>query len=156
MAASVRAYQALVEALRIRIARLKRQRFGSSSEKIEREIEQLELALEDLKVEIASSSEPTSADEPADAEPAQDPPAERKLPSRRGKIKVAPGTERERIVLDPGASCPECGGALRLVGEDVSEILDFISAKLKVVETARLKKSCRRWPWRLKSRSSWM
>ena len=144
MAASVRAYQALVEALRIRIARLKRQRFGSSSEKIEREIEQLELALEDLKVEIASSSEPTSADEPADAEPAQDPPAERKLPSRRGKIKVAPGTERERIVLDPGASCPECGGALRLVGEDVSEILDFISAKLKVVETARLKKSCRR------------
>lgn len=39
-----------------------------------------------------------------------------------------------------------CSGAvfaLRLVGEDVSEILDFIAAKLKVVETARLKKSCR-------------
>ena len=44
----------------IRIARLKRQRFGASSEKIEREIEQLELALEDLKVEIAST-EPTPA-----------------------------------------------------------------------------------------------
>jgi transposase len=49
----------------------------------------------------------------------------------------------ERIVLDPGERCPECGGPLRLVGEDVTEILDFIVAKLKVVETSRLKKSCR-------------
>lgn len=47
-------------------------------------------------------------------------------------------------MLDPGEDCPECGGTLRLVGEDVSEILEFISARLKVVETARLKKSCRR------------
>ena len=29
------------------------------------------------------------------------------------------------------------------MGEDVSEILEFISAKLKLVETARLKKTCR-------------
>ena len=51
---------------------------------------------------------------------------------------------RERIVLDPGTCCPACGGALRLVGEDVSEILDLVQAKLKLIETARLKKSCRR------------
>ena len=47
-------------------------------------------------------------------------------------------------MLDPGNDCPECGGTLRLIGEDVSEILELISAKLKVIETARLKKSCRR------------
>lgn len=42
MAAANRAYEALVQALKITIARLKKQRFGASSEKIEREIEQLE------------------------------------------------------------------------------------------------------------------
>jgi len=46
-------------------------------------------------------------------------------------------------VLDPGERCPDCGGTLRLVGEDVAEILDFIAAKLKVVEVHRPKKSCR-------------
>jgi transposase len=63
---------------------------------------------------------------------------------RRRKPRVAPDTPRERIVLDCGEDCPHCGGPLRLVGEDVSEILDLIAAKLKVVETTRQKKSCRR------------
>ena len=62
----------------------------------------------------------------------------------RRQPRVTPTTPRERIVLDPGEDCPRCGGPLRLVGEDVSEILELIAAKLKVVETARLKKSCRR------------
>ncbi len=31
-----------------------------------------------------------------------------------------------------------------MLGEDVSEILEFVAAKLKVVETVRVKKSCRR------------
>ena len=39
--------------------------------------------------------------------------------------------------------CPDCGGALRMVGEDVSELLDLIAAQLKVIEIARVKKSCR-------------
>jgi len=39
--------------------------------------------------------------------------------------------------------CPECGGELRLVGEDVSEILEMITAKLQVIEVARPKRSCR-------------
>jgi transposase len=53
--ASARAYEALVQALKIRIARLQRQKFGASSEKIEREIEQLQLTLEDLEVAMAAA-----------------------------------------------------------------------------------------------------
>lgn len=138
MEASVRAYEALVQALKIRIARLQKQRFGASSEKIERELDQLQLALEDLEVAMASAD---TAAEPK--EPASRPAPERAAPRRRGKPRIAESAPRERIVLDPGEDCPDCGGALRLIGEDVSEILDFIAAKLKVVETARLKKSCR-------------
>src|ERR1700682_4031583 len=141
LTASARAYEALVQALKIRIARLQRQKFGPSSEKIEREIEQLQLALEDLEVAMAAASAPVERDD-AEVEP-QTATAGHSAQRRRGKPRVADPTPRERIVLDPGDRCPDCGGALRLVGEDVSEILDFIAAKLKVVETARLKKSCR-------------
>ena len=45
--------------------------------------------------------------------------------------------------MDPGSACPDCGGQLRHVGEDVSEMLDMIVATLKVSEIARVKKSCR-------------
>lgn len=48
MSATLQAHDQLIQSLRLRIAKLKKQVFGKSSEKIEREIEQLELALEDL------------------------------------------------------------------------------------------------------------
>jgi len=38
MAATLRAHEALLQALQIQIARLRKQKFGASSEKIEREI----------------------------------------------------------------------------------------------------------------------
>ncbi len=55
MSASLRAHDLLVQALRVRIAKLQKQTFGANSEKIEREIEQLELALEDLQVAVPGS-----------------------------------------------------------------------------------------------------
>jgi transposase len=140
MAASVRAYEALIQALKIRIAKLKKQQFGPSSEKIEREIDQLQLALEDLEVAMATV-EAVSA--PTGAAATTKAPADRVEPRRRGKPRIAAATPRERVVLDPGERCPDCGGALRLVGEDVAEILELVAAQLKVIETARLKKSCR-------------
>jgi len=140
MAATVKAYEVLVQALKVRIARLRRQKFGRSSEKIEREIEQLELALEALEVKIAADDTSPEADEAA-GDGAQ---STRPAPRRRGKPRISEDAPRERVVLDPGEVCPECGGELRVLGEDISEILEFVAARLKVVETVRLKKSCRR------------
>ncbi len=45
MSATLRAHDQLIQSLRVRIAKLRKQAFGASSEKIEREIAQLELAL---------------------------------------------------------------------------------------------------------------
>ncbi|SNX74489.1 transposase IS166 family protein [Cereibacter ovatus] len=144
--ASLRAHDLLVQSLRMRIARLKRQAFGKGSEKIAREIEQLEFALESLQVaqaEVAPPPEPESVeatlvsaapDEQGDGD------APEKAPRRRPR--VSPDTPRERRELDPGETCPDCGGALRLVSEDVSQILDMITARLKLIEVARPKKSC--------------
>ncbi|EIZ78008.1 Transposase [Novosphingobium sp. Rr 2-17] len=138
LTAAVRAHDLVVQALRLRIAKLKKQAFGKSSEKIEREIEQLELALEDILVAAAQTVVLTS-DVKEDEELAA--PASARGKARRPR--VAPDTPRERNELDPGSACPDCGGELRLVGEDVSEILEMITARLKVIEVARPKKSCR-------------
>ncbi len=101
----------------------------------------MELALEDLLIAAAKS----------DAEPINETdgtvpvPPVANAPERimRRRPRVSEKTVRERRELDPGAHCPACGGELRVVGEDVSEILDMIAAQMKVIQVARLKKSCR-------------
>jgi transposase len=144
MEAANRALEALIQALKLTIARLKRQKYGASSEKIDREIAQLELALEGLEMAGAAADPAPESDEPADEAATDAAASEQRLPPRRrGKPRISADAPRESIVLDPGARCPDCGGALRLVGEDVAEILDFIAAKLKVIEVHRPKKSCR-------------
>jgi transposase len=142
ISATLRAHDQLIQTLRLRIAKLKKQVFGQSSEKIEREIEQLELALEDLLIASAESETAVpDGDLDGAAFEAGDDVADR-LSRRRPR--VSDSTPRERQELDPGSCCPDCGGDLRVVGEDVSEMLDLIAAQLKVVQIARLKKSCRR------------
>ena len=149
ISATLRVHDQLIQALRLRIARLKKQVFGKSSEKIEREIEQLELALEDLLIAASESDagpitpDPVTLEEEETGAPspgASGVEADR-VPRRRPRVSAA--TARERRELDPGACCPECGGELRCVGEDVSDILDMVAAQLKVVTLARPKKSCR-------------
>lgn len=140
ISATLRAHDQLIQTLRLRIATLKKQVFGKSSEKIEREIEQLELALEDLLIAAAESE--TAAVDDGQCDDAPDATVADR-PMRR-RPRVSDSTPRERQELDPGTCCPDCGGDLRVVGEDVSEMLDLIAAQLKVVQIARLKKSCRR------------
>jgi transposase len=139
LTATGKAFDALVQALKIRIAKLRKQKFGPSSEKVEREIEQLQLALEDLEVAAAAADPSPASEESAGASGETAEPVRR----QRGRPRIDDETPRERLVLDPGTACPDCGGPLRLLGEDVSAVLDFVAARLKVTETARLKKSCR-------------
>jgi len=139
ISATLRVHDQLVQALRLRIAKLQKLAFGKSSEKIEREIEQLELALEDLLVAVAEDDE-ALIDE-GQNEPS---PKATDAPTLRRRPRVSEATPRERRELDPGACCPDCGGDLRVVREDVSELLDMIAAQMKVIQIARIKKSCRR------------
>jgi len=139
MSATLRVHDQMVQALRLRIAKLQKLAFGKSSEKIEREIEQLELALEDLLVAVTEKD-----DAPIDEGQNEQPPDTAGAPALRRRPRVSDETPRERRELDPGGCCPDCGGDLRVVGEDVSELLDMIAAQMKVIQIARIKKSCRR------------
>ena len=65
----------------------------------------------------------------------------------RRKPKRAPLPEhlpRERVVLPSPSSCPCCGGVLSKLGEDITETLELVPRRWKVIQTVREKFSCRR------------
>ena len=131
----------LIAKLVAEIARLKRWRFGRSAERIDPELKQLQLALGELL--LGSTREVT--DQPAP--PAEDstriagPHGVRGL--RRAPRALPAHLPRETIVHAPAScTCPDCGGRLRQLGEDVSELLDFIPGYFKVIRHVRPKLSC--------------
>lgn len=132
ISATLRVHYQLVQALRLRIAKLQKLAFSKSSEKIEREIQQLELALEDLLVAVAEDND-ALIDEGPDEPSLEAPDA----PALRRRPRVSDATPRERRELDPGACCPYCGGDLRVVCEDVSELLDMIAACIDLAEACQ-------------------
>ena len=138
--AKLEARDLVIEQLQLNLDKLKRSQFGRSSEKVQRQIDQLELALEDLQTDRAA--EQAEEDDKASGQ-AEEGDKQDKPKPRRGRRKLPAHLPRERSVLDPGDICPDCGGELRLLGEDINELLDYVSAKLKVLQIARLKKSCR-------------
>lgn len=123
--------QLRVEKLRFQIACLKRARYGRSSEQLDAQIAQLELTIEDL--------ETSQAELPAKLRPAE--PQEAAQPARRSLPKDLP---REEIVHAAPCNCPECGGTLRPAGEDVSEMIEWIPGRYKVLRHVRPKLSCDR------------
>jgi transposase len=127
-----------IERLRLLLARMRRERFGQSSERGARLIEQLELQLAEL--EESASEEETAAEIAVPmVEPAARPRGARK-PARRPLPENLP---RERIIYPAPCACPRCGGPVRKLGEDITETLECEPRRWKVVEHVREKVSCR-------------
>lgn len=65
---------------------------------------------------------------------------------RSGKRRGFPASlPRETVMHTPGqACCPECGGSLKQLGEDVSEMLEYVPASFKVIRHVRPKLACSR------------
>lgn len=129
-----------IEQYKAQLAKLRRMQFGHSSErlaseKLDQQIQQLELMLEDLEESEAAGTAPAAQRERGQ------PRRERRQPVRRPLPDHLP---REEIVHHPGAVCPGCGGThLSKIGEDVTEVLEKIPARLKVIRHVRPKLSCR-------------
>src|SRR5207247_9290832 len=113
---------------------LRRNQFGRKSEGLSED--QLNLALEDLGTAIAAGE---AAQETADATPAS-----RKRARKVNRGHLPAHLPREEVVIEPKSNiCPCCGGALHVIGEDRSERLDKVPARLKVIVTRRPKYACR-------------
>jgi transposase len=124
------------EQLKLRLAKLLRERFGASSEKLRTAIEQSELILGDLEEQIAetASAEPQQPAAPEPADTARRRPARRPLPENLPRTTVQHAAP---------CACPKCGGALHRLGEDVTEVLDYVPAVFRVIRHVRPKLSCR-------------
>jgi transposase len=119
-----------IEALKLQIAQLRRMKFGRSSERFDEQIRQLEFKLEELESEEASLPIP-----PTPVAPAREKPVRRALPAH---------LPREKLIHEPTSTCtcPDCGGSLRVLGEDVSEMLEYVPQHWKVLRHVRPKYSC--------------
>ena len=122
-----------IEQLKLLIAKLRRMQFGRKSEKLEWQIEQLELKLDELEASRAESGAPSPTPTSVASNRAKKP-VRRPLP---------PHLPREvRKILPKQEACPDCGGELKHLGEDVSEMLEYVVEHFKVIQQVRPKLAC--------------
>jgi transposase len=136
--ANARAEAALIAYYKLEIEKLKRQLYGTRSERKARLLEQMELQLEELE---ATATEDELAAEKAAARTQTVQSFQRRRPARKPFPEHLP---RERIVIPVPECCPCCGSTkLSKLGEDITETLEVIPRQWKVIQTVREKFSCR-------------
>jgi transposase len=121
-----------IEHLKLMVEKLRHVIFGTKSEKIILQLEQMELELEDresTQAELLAAAERVSPG---------------KEPKARAERKPLPAhLLREVVTHAPNRDgCPDCGGQLRQFGEDISEQLEYIPDTFKVIRHVRPKFSC--------------
>jgi transposase len=126
--------QLTIETLKAQLAKLRREKFGQSSERIERVLEQLELALEEAEAGQAESTAPAEATSPSTDQTVSPsaPASERPEQKQKKRRTLPPHLPRRDVVHAPADVCKTCGGTdLRKVGESVTEILAYIPGKTR-------------------------
>lgn len=127
---------AMIAHLKLTIAKLRRERFGQSSERSAHLIEQLELELADLEADLAEDeiTAECAAARTSESNPRRKP--------RRGPLPAH--LPRERLVVAAPSACPCCGSnKLAKLGEDVTETLEVVPRQWKVIQHVREKWTCR-------------
>jgi transposase len=133
-----------IERLRQQIAGLQRNRFGRRSEQLDDET--LQQGLEDLEQSVAEQAAGldamASAAQPAAATPEPRPP--RSEPAKRNRGALPPHLSRVEITVDVAdKACPCCGSPLHRIGDDRSEMLDYVPAHFRVRVICRPRYGCR-------------
>jgi transposase len=119
-----------IERLKSIIKQLQRAQFGRRSERLDPD--QLALGLEEIEGDLAREEESRP---PAEKQPTERPSRHKPLPDHLARQDV-------RLDIDD-MTCACCGGTLHVIGESVSEMLDWIPAQLRVIRTIRPKYACR-------------
>jgi transposase len=123
--------------LKLLLAKLHRMQFGRKSEKLEQQIEQLELRLEELESNRSEKDKPSSSEPSAAAAPS--------IPAKPTRHALPEHLPRQTRRHEPKqTACPQCQGELRKLGEDVSEVLEYVPASFVVIRHVRTKLSCTR------------
>jgi transposase len=129
--------EAMVAHLKLMIAKLRHDRFGASSERSRKLLDQLELELDEL---VTAAAEADASAVIAAGRLRAEGLATRRAPARAPLPDHLP---RERVVVPAPAACPCCGGTLSKLGEDVTETLEVVPRRWKVIQTVRERFACR-------------
>lgn len=122
-----------IERFRSQLAVLRRQHYGRSSEKLAAAADQLELHLEGLEEDFAQQDAIRPI--PPSAKPRRPPAGHRPLPEH---------LPREIMVHEPAEFCGCCEREkLARLGESVTEVLEKIPSRLKVIRHVRPRYACR-------------
>lgn len=127
LASELKSRDILIEKLKHQLAGLRRDRFGSRSESLD----QLELTLEEEEIARAAEA-PVRQD-------TETPTGEKRKPRRRPLPDHLP---RNETVLSAGKACTSCGGALKQLGEDVTEELEYVPGRFVVNRIVRPRMAC--------------
>jgi transposase len=132
--------EAMVAHLKLMIAKLRHERFGASSERGRKLLDQLELQLEALETSAAEDEAVLglSGKPNGDGDPART--SIRRKPVRGPLPAHLP---RERVVIPGRTACPCCNGKLAKLGEGITETLEVIPRQWKVIQTVRERFACR-------------
>jgi transposase len=134
-----RCVQRIAEA-EAQIADLKRELFGPKSDRLSPEQEdQLKQVIDDMKAE-AERAAPDSDDVLSEEE---ERPKRKRRPTPRRRHPMPVHLETETITIEPDLTpCPCCGKMLHRIGEEVTEEIDFIPARLIRRRIVRPKYAC--------------
>src|SRR3954454_20927774 len=126
-----------IEKLKFQIAKLRRMQFGRSSERINHQIAQLELRLEELESGAAEDGAKAEAADPAAPARARTKPTRKPLPDHLPRQEVV-----HQPADDGACTCPACGRGMSKLGEDVTEVLDYVPGHFQVIRHVRPKYAC--------------
>jgi transposase len=132
--------QALIAHQKLLIEKLKRELYGSRSERGRKLLDQLELELEEM--EASAREDELAAERVAKSAGTTFVPAHtRRKPVRKPFPEHLP---RERVIVPGPTECPCCGSTkLAKIGEDITETLEVIPRQWKVIQYVREKFTCR-------------
>lgn len=127
-----------IEHLKSILMKLRRQRYGRSSERLDAQIGQLELAIDDAEIGLAELQAKAAEEKQAKqatSRPPRKPAVRKPLPEH---------LPREVVVLEPTLTCrcgdPACRTKIR---EDVTEVLERLPSQMKVIRYIRPIYACR-------------
>jgi transposase len=124
-----------IEQLQHQLQSLLRRLFGRSAEKIDPK----QMVLFETLLNQLAPPTPTTPPEPT-------PDASHPSTNGHGRRRLPADLPRQKIIHDlpeDQKPCPCCGKMRHVIGQEVSEQLDYIPAKLNVIEHVRLKYACR-------------
>lgn len=138
--AEIYAKTLMIEKLKAELAVLRRARFGRSSEKLDHQIEQLELLISDIEEGQAESEVRTAAAAEAGVDGAE----VKRQREKPGRKPLPDHLPREEVVHEPACVCPSCGGTtFSRIGADEREVLEYVPSYFKRIVHVRPKMSCR-------------